>query len=189
MEMICLSITHQSEKKKIVSWGSPCDIVSLKEGGKEKKKWNCLWLKVRGGFLTWKVCVRKDALNGGLHFGFQMCGLSCCLSLRWSVYSFSCLRESECSHAALQTRISVDRPQPESTGTLQSGATKGFSQTEQLTKRRDFLMCGHTLDLYLLLKQVYKLCIVSFSIVLRSSPCNFNHSWAICLKLHMCLKT
>ena len=29
--------------------------------------------------------MRKDALNGGLHFGFQMCGLSCCLSLRWSL--------------------------------------------------------------------------------------------------------
>lgn len=71
--------THQSEKKR-VSWGS---VAQFPWRRREVK----LWLSL-GGILAWKVCVRKDAINGGLHFCFQMCGLSCCLSLRWSLSTF-----------------------------------------------------------------------------------------------------
>lgn len=85
------------------------------EGGEKKVK---LWLS-RGRILTWKVCMRKDALNGWLHFSFQMCRLSCCLSLRWSlfpvftsslrVFSYSFSKNHQCWQTTAQIHRNITK--------------------------------------------------------------------------------
>lgn len=94
---------------------------SLFGGEREKKKSDSVAASSYG-----EVRVRKDARNGGggggwrSRSGFQMCELSCCLSLRWSlsVFLLSVLRvwlqSSPLFRAALDhpgIGIGVDRPQ------------------------------------------------------------------------------
>lgn len=65
-------VTHGHSKARRKREEALCDFFFLKEERKKVKLWReC-------------VCV-KTHLMEGLHFGFQMCELSCCLSLRWSL--------------------------------------------------------------------------------------------------------
>lgn len=92
----------------------------------------------------WRAPVRKDALNGvGCEFflggGFQMCELSCCLSLRWSLAHFWSLNASLGLFCA---RTSVDRSRsrcavnvrkkeakPHQCGRTEQPTTKGISSS------------------------------------------------------------
>lgn len=129
-----------------------------------EKKWN-FWLGWKG-FQACRENARKDALNEGLRFGFQMCELSCCLSLRWSLSVSLRALSLLIFHAALDlfriTSVLTDHsPDPQKHD--KEGKPHHFSHTKQWTKEGFFLYLNYTSNLNLLLKQTLKCWPWSFS--------------------------
>lgn len=121
------------------------------------------------------MCVKTHVMEG-LHFGFQMCELSCCLSLRWSLSV--CLRaHSESSHPALDllriaSVLTDHSPDPQKHVKVKP---HHFSRTEQLTKESAF---SYSIILHLSFKQPLK-CLPFFhhSQVVSSLWVIFSISW------------